>query len=614
MAQDIERERFPGYRLAGPLGGRYQITALIAAGGMAEVFDAHDSVLDRRVAVKILHATYGADAEFVERFRREAMAAGRLNHPNIVQVYDWGRNEDGAAYMVMERVVGKNLREVLRERDGGRLAPPAAARLIEQVCRALDAARREGIVHRDVKPENILVTSDGRAKVADFGVARALAESRATQAGVVLGTASYLAPEQVEGKPGDHRSDIYALGTVLYEILTGEAPFRGDNPVVVAYRRVAEDVPALRSVLPGAPPALQQIVAQATARDPDQRYQTAAEMAAALAPLAGDARDLLFEPVGDDDASHTRAIPVSTAETTVIRRRIRPKRLRRRLVALAVFLLAAGMIPVGVRVFGTVPVPNVTGLTQEAATASIEQAGFQAESVVRNHPTIAQGHVISVTPAEGSKLRRGSKVTMAVSLGPLLVPVPDLRGKTLAQATKALSDLGLTPVVSNRFTSSVKKGLVFDQNPDPNVNVRSDAKVTVIVSAGPEMVAVADVTGKPEADARETLRDQGFTVTSRRVIDETVPAGQVIRTEPAAATEVEKGSAVTMVVSDGPEQVPVPDVRGETWKDAQAILVRAGFKPNRKQVPGSSGDVVVSQVPGPGKKAKRGSTVIVYTA
>lgn len=614
MAQDIERERFPGYRLAGPLGGRYQITALIAAGGMAEVFDAHDSVLDRRVAVKILHATYGADAEFVERFRREAMAAGRLNHPNIVQVYDWGRNEDGAAYMVMERVVGKNLREVLRERDGGRLAPPAAARLIEQVCRALDAARREGIVHRDVKPENILVTSDGRAKVADFGVARALAESRATQAGVVLGTASYLAPEQVEGKPGDHRSDIYALGTVLYETLTGEAPFRGDNPVVVAYRRVAEDVPALRTVLPGAPPALQQIVAQATARDPDQRYQTAAEMAAALAPLAGDARDLLFEPVGDDDASHTRAIPVSTAETTVIRRRIRPKRLRRRLVALAVFLLAAGMIPVGVRVFGTVPVPNVTGLTQEAATASIEQAGFQAESVVRNHPTIAQGHVISVTPAEGSKLRRGSKVTMAVSLGPLLVPVPDLRGKTLAQATKALSDLGLTPVVSNRFTSSVKKGLVFDQNPDPNVNVRSDAKVTVIVSAGPEMVAVADVTGKPEADARETLRDQGFTVTSRRVIDETVPAGQVIRTEPAAATEVEKGSAITMVVSDGPEQVPVPDVRGETWKDAQAILVRAGFKPNRKQVPGSSGDVVVSQVPGPGKKAKRGSTVIVYTA
>ncbi|HVL91341.1 MAG TPA: Stk1 family PASTA domain-containing Ser/Thr kinase [Actinomycetota bacterium] len=609
MAQNIERERFPGYRLAGPLGGRYEITALIASGGMAEVFDARDSVLDRRVAVKILHATYGNDAEFVERFRREAMAAGRLSHPNIVQVYDWGRNEDGASYMVMERITGKTVREILIEK--GALPVATAARLIEQVCRALDAARREGIVHRDIKPENILVTAEGQAKVADFGVARALAESRATQAGVVIGTASYLAPEQVEGKAGDHRSDIYSLGTVLYEMMTGEAPFRGDNPVVVAYRRVAEDVPALRSIRRDAPAALEQVVARATARNPDDRFQTSAEMAAALAPLAVGGEMEAPDVVAFDD-TRTRAIPIAAAETTVIRRRTKPK--RRRLIAALVFLLAAGMVPIGVRVFGTVPVPDVTGMTQEAATSLIEEAGFNAEPVFRNDPAIEQGKVISVSPEHGTKLRRSSRVTLAVSIGPLLIPVPDVRGKPLAEARTMLTDKGLEPLVSNRFTSSVKKGIVFDQNPDPNVNVRSDAKVTIVVSAGPEQKVVPAVVGKPLTEATEMLKAEGFTVATKRVVDERVPRDQVMAASPNPGTKADKGTTVTLTVSDGPSEVPVPDVRGESYAEAVARLRAAGFTASRRQVPGSYGDTVVSQVPNAGRKAKRGSNVILHTA
>ena len=611
MAQNIERERFPGYRLAGPLGGRYEITALIAAGGMAEVYDARDSVLDRRVAVKILHATYGNDAEFVERFRREAMAAGRLSHPNIVQVYDWGRSTDGAAYMVMERIVGKTLRELLTEK--GPFSVSSAARLIEQVCRALDAARREGIVHRDIKPENILITTDGQAKVADFGVARALAESRATQAGVVIGTASYLAPEQVEGKPGDHRSDIYSLGSVLFEMMAGEVPFRGDNPVVVAYRRIAEDVPRLRSRRADAPAALEDVVARATARDPDDRFQTSSEMAAALAPLAvgGEQEAATLIDPGDN---RTRAIPVAAAETTVIRRRVTPKKRRRRLIALLAFLVAAGMVPVGVRMFGTVPVPDVTGMTQEAATSVIEDAGFTAEPVVRHDPNIELGKVISVSPVAGAKLRRGSRVTIAVSIGPLLVAVPDVKGKTLAEAQRLLAERGLEPVVANRFTSSVKKGLVFDQNPDPNVSVRSDAKVTIVVSAGPEQKTVPAVVGKPLTEATEMLKAEGFAVATKRVIDEKIPRDQVISASPTRGTKTDKGTTVTLTVSDGPSEIPVPDVRGETFDEAAARLRAAGFTASRRQVPGSYGDTVVSQVPNAGRKAKRGSNVILHTA
>jgi len=235
VSQDISTDR----RIARVVGGRYQITGLIASGGMGEVFQAHDRVLDRVVALKVLHVGLGSDPDFVERFRKEATAAGRLSHPNIVQVYDWGKSEDGSAYMAMELVEGQNLREVLAA--SGRLRPALAARIAGQVCSALEAARKAGLVHRDIKPENILLTSDGRVKVADFGLSRTMAESKATQAGVLLGTAHYVAPEQVEGKESDHRSDLFALGVVLFEMLTGKTPFTGDTPLIVAYQRVREN-------------------------------------------------------------------------------------------------------------------------------------------------------------------------------------------------------------------------------------------------------------------------------------------------------------------------------------------------------------------------------------
>ncbi len=612
MAQDTRSEGFPSYRLAGLLGGRYQITGLIAAGGMAEVYEAHDTVLDRRVAVKILHATYGADSEFVERFRREAMSAGRLNHPNIVQVYDWGRSDDGAAYMVMELVRGKTLRQILTDR--GALPLPAAAAIAEQIGRALEVARRAGIVHRDIKPENILMSPDGHAKVADFGVARALAESRATQAGMVLGTASYLAPEQVEGHPGDHRSDLYALGTMLFEMCTGTTPFRGDNPVVVAYRRVAEDVPALRSVRIDAPQELENVVSRATARNPSERYQTAADMAAALAPLAGDVDWGDTIDLTGDPAARTQAIPVATAETTVIRRRVKPKRGRRGLITVLAALLLLGLIPLGIRTFGKVQVPVAAGMTQEQATAAIEEAGLTPVVVLKNHPTVPPGSVIATSPVAGAQLRRGTKVTMTVSLGPAIVVLPSVVGKPEREAIDLLVKKKLRVIKQTAFHSTVPLGKVISQKPDPGSSVNEGTQITIVVSKGAEQIVVPKVAGLTISEATDALKGASFGVTVTRVASESVPRDRVVGSNPAGGAKAAKGSTVTISVSEGPSEFPAPDVRGEKYDDAVKILAGYGLRAKRKQVPDSFGDVVISQTPRPGKMVKRGDEVILYTA
>jgi len=605
VAQDIGADR----RIARIVGGRYQITGLIASGGMGEVFQAHDRVLDRTVALKVLRAGLGSDPDFVERFRKEATAAGRLSHPNIVQVYDWGRSDDGSAYMAMELVDGQNLREVLAA--SGRLRPALAARVAAQVCSALEAARKAGLVHRDIKPENILLTPDGRVKVADFGLSRTMAESKATQAGVLLGTAHYVAPEQVEGKESDHRSDLYALGVVLYEMLTGKTPFAGDTPLIVAYQRVRENVPAPSAAITGIPPAMDEIVRRATARDPSQRYASAAEMGEALrtAVPRTDTGEvgMLVHP--------TTAIPIGTQETVNLGRKRGHRMTRRGLIVLvAVLALIGGAIPILVGSFARVTIPSVANETKASATARLQAAGFTLSNDLENSNSVPEGRVIRTDPPGGTSVRKHSTVTLVVSAGPVTVQVPDVRGMKFEDAKSKLEKLGLEVDRADAFSATVPRGNVISQNKDVDVLVKSGTRILLTVSKGVERVLVPDVKGKTEADANKALTDAGFTVTTKRQDSDSIPAGQVISQTPDGGVKADKGSAVTIVVSQGPKQFPMPDVRGMSYADAKAKLESMGLVVKREQVPGSYGDTVVGQKPSRGQTVQRGQTVILYTS
>ena len=596
MAQDIGSDR----RIASLVGGRYQITGLIASGGMGEVFQAHDRVLDRTVALKVLRAGVGSDADFIERFRKEATIAGRLSHPNIVQVYDWGRGEDGSAYMAMEFVDGQNLREVLNA--NGRLRPSIASRITAQVCAALEAARKAGLVHRDVKPENILLTPDGGVKVADFGLSRTMAESRATQAGVLMGTAHYLAPEQVEGDQSDHRSDIYALGVVLYEMLTGETPFTGDNPLVIAYQRVRHDVPAPSQRIGGIPPGLDDVVSRATARDVDRRFGSAAEMADALrtATARSDTGEVgtLVHP--------TTAIPIATQETIQIRRKRGPRITKRGIIvmaALAAALLAS--IPLLTGALARVEVPDVKLALKADAQRALEKAGFKVITESENHPSVESGRVIRTDPPAGTELRKGSTVKLIVSAGPVTVPVPDVRGTKYEDAKKLLEDRGMKVAKVEAFSATVAKGLVIAQDRDPDAFFAQGTTVTLTVSKGKERVAVPDVIGKTEVEATQLLTTAGLEATIERVDHETIPAGHVIDQSPNKGVKVDKGSKVKLVISNGPPKVAVPNIRCKTRAVAADLVASAGLQIKFE----GDGNRVVDQSPPPGTSVPKGSLV-----
>jgi eukaryotic-like serine/threonine-protein kinase len=599
VAQDIGTDR----RIARLVGGRYEITGLIASGGMGEVFQARDRTLDRTVALKVLRAGVASDPDFIERFRREATAAGRLSHPNIVQVYDWGRGEDGSAYMAMEYVEGQNLREVIAANQ--KLRPAIASRIATQVCAALEHARRSGLVHRDVKPENILVTPDGRVKVADFGLSRTMAESRATQAGVVLGTAHYLAPEQVEGKESDHRADLYALGIVVYEMLTGETPFTGDNPVVIAYQRVRQDVPAPSGRVNGIPPGMDEVVRRATARTPSKRFASGAEMAEALRASVprSDTGEIgaLVHP--------TTAIPIASQETVTLKTRRGPRITRRGLMVLgAVLVLLLASIPVLMGVLARADVPNVANLSKAQAQSALREAGFKVGQEFENHATVGEGLVIRTDPPSGESARKGSTVTLVLSQGPVKVTVPNVRGKPFTEAESTLKGLGLVITRVDAFHNSVAKDLVIDQDKDPDTIVAQGKTVTLTVSKGKERVTVPDVRNKPEAEATQMLSSAGLTATVQRASNETVPAGVVISQSPDPSTKADKGSAVTIVVSSGPPNVAAPNIRCKTRTQAADIATQNGLKIRFE----GNDRFVVDQQPAPGTQVPRGSTIVAY--
>jgi beta-lactam-binding protein with PASTA domain/predicted Ser/Thr protein kinase len=598
--------------------GRYQVITRVASGGMGEVFRAHDAVLARDVAVKVLHPQLAGDRGFVERFRREARAAAILNHPSIVGVYDWGTT-DGTYFMVMEFVQGTNLRSLLSEY--GRLEPAQVVEVCLQVLAALDHAHGQGIVHRDIKPENVLIAREGLVKVADFGLARAYADSYVSQAeGTVTGTVQYLAPEQIQGEPADPRTDLYALGVVMFELLTGRTPFIGETSLSIAYQHLSSRVPAPSSVLPSLPEEMDQVVLLATEKDRERRPPSARSMrdeilragvgappAPRIAELAGQLPSLELVP---DERAPTVTIPRSLSP------RARRARVVRRSLA-AIFLLVALTLGAWAGWVYAIPhytrVPDVIGLTAQQAETRLHSAGLG----VRTGPgqfstTVPTGSIIGTTPPPDARIRKGRDVVLTPSLGPRLIQVPDVAGKPEDEARTILRDTGFEVQVKKEFHETVPQGDVIRQDPGPGVQIRESAKVTIVVSRGPPPVKIPDVTGQAGADARRTLEALGFHVEVTEDFSTDVPRGQVISTDPPSGQKAPKGSTVTMFVSKGPKTFPMPNVVGMLKEAAVRKLQALGLSVKVVEIPGTHGNQVVYQDPDPGVTVEQGQQVTIY--
>ncbi|GIU86005.1 MAG: putative serine/threonine-protein kinase [Acidimicrobiia bacterium] len=616
---------------------RYEIERELAQGGMAEVFLARDRLLDRPVALKALFPEYAREPSFVERFRREAQAAANLNHPNIVAIYDWGQ-ESGTYFIVMEYVEGRSLRDLIRAE--GPLDPATTADIGSEIAAALASAHRSGVVHRDVKPGNVLLTRSGNVKVTDFGIARAGTSDGLTQTGSVMGTATYFSPEQAQGLPVDGRSDVYSLGVVLYEMVTGVVPFTGDSPVAVAYKHVREEpVPPSRRN-PEVPPDLEQIILTALAKDPDHRYQSADDLRADLLrfrrgrPLAAAPVTALVAEV--PTGATARAAAAYGAAATVQTARIPPDDTgtgplpaagrppsRRRAIATALTVLAlvvvVGLILLVANVFGgapTVAVPDVVGREVGEATQRLEAAGFEvAVERVPDDPNdqFPRDHVVAQDPGPDEEAEEGSTVTLTVAGLENEIEVPNVVDQPFADAERILREAGFEVEQRNEASDTVAPFNVIRTQPRAGELAERGSTVTVFVSTGPEPVAVPDVVGRSAADATARLREAGFEVDQRSEASTTVPAGDVIRTDPPAGELVAPRSLVTIFVSTGNPQVEVPDVRGETEASARARLEADGFTVATIEGPSTPGNAgrVIGQDPAPGTMVEPGARVLL---
>ncbi|MFE7553282.1 Stk1 family PASTA domain-containing Ser/Thr kinase [Streptomyces gardneri] len=621
------------------LDGRYRVDARIAVGGMATVYRAVDTRLDRVLALKVMHPSLATDAAFVERFIREAKSVARLAHPNVVGVFDQGA-EGAYVYLAMEYVAGCTLRDVLRER--GALTPRAALDILEPVLAALGAAHRAGFVHRDMKPENVLIGDDGRVKVADFGLVRAVGSATATT-GSVLGTVSYLAPEQIEHGTADTRADVYACGVVLYEMLTGGKPHAGDTPAQVLYQHLHMDVPAPSATVPGLALELDELVAAAAARNADLRPHDAVALLALLRearaalgdaqldaepPQArAEARDTAEDrtsviaravPAESDvqQVQHTNRLPAPEAPPAAPRRRVQAPRVPRGPLLIVLGVLLALGLGTGVWYINSgqfTRVPAVLGQTEAAATQRIKDAGLDVGTTKRAFSDVYErGTVMAVDPAPGERVRGNATVVLTLSRGPEIVKVPNLRNKPLPEAKRLLEKEGLAPgVITNEFSDSVAQGAVISSDPEPGTERRPDSAVALVVSKGAP-IDVPDVTAETVADATATLQEAGLTV---RVAPERInspeDAGTVAAQSLAQGSRAAEGDTITLTVSKGPKLIEVPDVTEESTEDARTILEDAGFEVEVKKSFPFLGDTVVSQSVEGGETAPEGSTVTI---
>ncbi|MGV9413422.1 Stk1 family PASTA domain-containing Ser/Thr kinase [Nocardia sp. NPDC003693] len=621
------------------LSSRYELGEIIGFGGMSEVHKARDMRLARDVAIKVLRADLARDPTFYLRFKREAQNAAALNHPAIVAVYDTGEAEvDGGPlpYIVMEYVDGDTLRDIVRGK--GPMPPRRAMEIIADVCAALDFSHRNGIVHRDMKPANIMINRAGAVKVMDFGIARALADSSnpMTQTAAVIGTAQYLSPEQARGEQVDARSDVYSVGCVLYEILTGEPPFTGDSPVAVAYQHVREDPRLPSHVLPSVPRELDSVVLKAMSKNPANRYQTAAEMRADLIRVLGGQKPTAPMVMSDEDRNsfldddlppprsyRTVERRDDTTEQEIVDNDGNPRRTA---------LIVAGVLGTLAVAFGLfwallgpgsnaeqITVPDMANKNGELAQRDLERLGFTVVKASKADGKIAEGNVISSQPLGGSRIDKGSTVTLQISSGPSQVPVPRLAGLTQQQAEQQLNAVGLrlNPETQREASAAEEKDKVTSQVPGEAQKIDAGGLVTITLGSGPEKVRVPDVIGQNIDVAQPNLTESaGFKVTVQEVPN-SQPKGTVIGTTPGAGTMADKGSAITVQVSSG-DQIPMPSLIGLSPAQAVDILRQRGWNGQISQTTQSTLDAsavgrVLAQQPTAGSSISKSQTVTITT-
>ncbi len=672
------------------INDRYELRERIGRGGMADVLLARDILLDRPVAIKVLFAEFATDPNFVERFRREAQAAANLNHPNIVSVYDWGKH-GGTYFMAMEYIQGRTLADILKA--NGRLTPTQAAEIAGEVAHALGFAHRNGVVHRDIKPANILIGANGQVKVADFGIARALnapTESNLTQAGSVMGTATYFSPEQAQGAQPDPRSDLYSLGIVLYEMVAGRPPFSGENPVSIAYKQVHDAPQPLNQLVPGVPRPFEAIVAKLLAKKPAVRYATAealredlrrfraGEPVQALTALGAAAAAAAAGAAAGSPAAATTAMPRQTAPVPVTgatasmartqampttggvaRTQTMPAGYRTASVpvqgggpggggptyhqtgggrsawyAVLGILALAALIVGGILLFRALAddegpsdatVPAVVGMTVQQAQQALDDAGLAIKATPManpdpNDPNNAENVVWGSEPPPGTVLSAGEVVEVFFTPPVEPQPVPNVVGQQLEQATATLNAAGFgLGEVTRQNDPAIEEGRVISQNPGAETMARPDqVTIDLVVSAGPDQVGVADVTGQRVEEAQAILQREVNGALAVTVVEEhsdAVDAGRVIRTDPAAGTLVDRGSAITVVVSLGPEPVVVPSVIGQSESRARNAITNTQLQVSveYRSVPFDSPDDgrVIDQNPAAGTQLDRGGTVTI---
>ena len=622
------------------IDGRYQLTRQVANGGMASVYEAIDTRLDRKVAVKIMHPHLAQDEAFVNRFIREAKAAAALSHPNIVAVQDQGWNQNGvpAVFIVMELIEGHTLREYLNER--GRFEIKDAINYLTPILSALAAAHDLGIVHRDMKPENILISKEGRVKIADFGLARGelIGSTMTAESSVVLGSVSYLSPEQVQRGVADSRSDVYAVGIVAFEMLTGEKPFTGDSPIQIAYMHVNQEIPSLRSKRKEIPEALDTLISKATDRDPDKRPRTAGEFLKSLESIQSEidpktnqmklALDLPMEPIKEkprgkmkkaveEEKEESIEVKETTQEIRAAKEKKKKasKRVRRNRKVAIILAIALGiggwytLVGPGSRVV----VPSVVGGTYEQALSTLTPLGLTTVILEKRFDEdIAKGAIIETSPPGGGRVESGGEVKLIVSKGPERYIIPSVKGLTPEAATTALEKFPLIVGANTEvFNKEIPKGFVISTKPESGTEVKRDTPVSLVISKGVETVALVSYSGKSGEQALNELNDLGFDVESTYAFNERVLSGVVISQTPTGVDVAPKGSTVVLVISKGSQYVFIPNVFSLDQIKATQALQDLQLKVVVKKLGTKKVKKVTNISPKVGSKVKRGSVVTI---
>jgi len=589
------------------IDSRYRVVSRLGSGGMADVYLADDELLGRQVAVKVLHRHFAEDQEFVERFRREASSAARLSHPNIVGIFDRGE-WNGTYYIAMEYVAGRSLKTIVREQ--GALPPATAIEIVIQILRAARFAHKRGVIHRDLKPHNVILDEEGRARVTDFGIARAGA-SDMTMTGSIMGTAQYLSPEQAQGQPVTAASDVYSVGVILYELLTGVVPFDGETAVAIAFKHVSAEPVAPSRLNPAVSPSLDLVTARALAKDPAERYQGADDFIAALererqniavspgAPLLQMPAARHFEvepsaPFTDGPPRGKRLWWVLAALTVAV------------VATLAVLLLTSA---------GKVTVPDVIGQTQQTAVANLKDSGLNPILVDEPSTTVADGLVLAELPARGSVVKKGTRVRLSISSGPSTVRVPTVEGLTAAQANAALRRVRLKPTDHSEPDTTVPAGRVISTDPTAAGTVLPGSPITVNVSSGPALVRVPRLEGRSLSAAEAALEalDLSLGTVTQRASQGQAPE-TVLSQSPPAGSSLQTEGKVNLVVVPKQADVTVPAVVGAGEGQAAASLEQAGFNPRVESAPTSEQaevGLVLKQSPAAGRREPKGTTVTI---